>query len=89
MPLEQYLKIQGVGEILLGLLFLLWFLPTRVMRYVTLFATLEMAAILTLGKTGIDLITFRDIGILGGFIAMTLIYWTKSPFQSGSEPRIS
>lgn len=70
LPLEQYLRLQGAGEIALGILLLAWFLPPRLTRIAAAAAAAEMAAILLF--VGIDTITFRDIGLLGGAIALYL-----------------
>lgn len=70
MPLEQYLKIQGSGEIVLALVFLAWFLPSWIVRATAALAAAEMAGILLF--VGIDPVTFRDIGLLGAAIALIL-----------------
>ena len=67
---ETYFKIQGASEILLGLVLLAWFLPKIVTKYAALLTTVEIAAILFLGKTGIDAVTFRDLGVLGAALAL-------------------
>lgn len=68
---DAYLRLQGAGEFVMGLVLLLWFLPQRVVRAVSLLATFEMVGILLLA--GIDTITFRDIGLLGGAVALLLL----------------
>ena len=66
------MQVQGVGEILVALIFVIWFAPRNLVRYVAFLSALEMALILIF--TGIDLITFRDIGLLGLSLAIFLIY---------------
>ncbi|MEK7193528.1 MAG: hypothetical protein AAB652_01945 [Patescibacteria group bacterium] len=78
MPIETYMRIQGVGEIIFALAFLAWFLKPVFLKYIALLASFEMAGILFLGKTGIDSITFRDIGLLGGLIALAIIFRDRS-----------
>ncbi len=77
MPIETYMRIQGVGEIIFALAFLAWFLKPVFLKYITLLASLEMAGILFLGKTRIDSITFRDLGLLGGLVALMIIFHGK------------
>ena len=71
LPLTAYLKIQGAGELVIAAVFLAWFLPRRIVRIVAGFTVLELAGILLF--TGIDLITFRDIGLLGAAMALFLL----------------
>ncbi len=73
MPIEAYLRLQAIGELIFALVFLAWFLKPILVKYVALLATLEMAGIVFLGKAGIDLITFRDLGLLGGLIALLIM----------------
>lgn len=69
--MDVYLRIQGVGELVLGFVFLAWFLPMVAVRIVAFLSMLEMALILLLA--GIDLVTFRDIPILGASLAVFLM----------------
>lgn len=68
---ETYLRLQGVGELLLGILFLAWFLPHGFLRLAALVAVAEMALILLF--VGIDPITFRDLGVLGAAVSLLVI----------------
>lgn len=70
-PIEAYLRLQGAGELLLGFLFLAWFLPRSLLRLTALVAAAEMALIILF--VGIDPITFRDIGLLGGAAALFVL----------------
>jgi len=74
-PVETYLRIQGSGEIVIGLLFLIPFFGTRGWRIAALIAVLEMLLITVL--VGIDPITFRDIGLLGGAAALFIISYNN------------
>lgn len=69
--IDSYLKLQGAGEFLVGLVFLAWFLRRRWVRAAAFLAVVEMALILVF--TGVDPITFRDIGLLGAAFALLVI----------------
>ena len=69
--INNYLKAQGVGELLLAFLFLAWFLPKRIVRVAASVAAAEMFFILAL--VGIDAVTFRDIGLLGAALSLFLL----------------
>ena len=66
--INNYLKIQAIGELALAFLFFAWFLPWRFVRAASALAALEMVLILWL--VGVDAITFRDIGLLGAALAL-------------------
>ncbi|MEK7507472.1 MAG: hypothetical protein AAB602_00095 [Patescibacteria group bacterium] len=85
MPIEVYLKLQAIAEIIFALVFLAWFLNTRIVSYIALAAALEMAGILFLGKAGIDSITFRDLGLLGGLVALWIILRKRAQFDQSSD----
>ncbi len=68
----NYLKIQAAGEIILAAVFLAWFLPRKIVRWVALLAAAEMVLILWL--VGVDAITFRDLGVLGAALALAAFY---------------
>ncbi|MDP3770558.1 MAG: hypothetical protein Q8R40_06515 [bacterium] len=68
---ENYLRIQGMGEGLIGVLFLAWFLPRYAVRTACLVTILEMSMISLF--VGIDPITFRDIGLLGAALALFIM----------------
>lgn len=78
--IETYLRIQGVGEFTIGLLFLAplelvltgqaWFSGIWGVRIASLLAAFETTLILLF--VGIDPITFRDIGLLGAAVALLI-----------------
>ena len=71
MPLSAYLAIQGAGELLMAAVFLTWFLPRWTLRAAAAMAALEMLGIVAF--VGVDLITFRDLGLLGAALALLLL----------------
>ena len=80
-PIDTYLRFQGSVEILMALCLLAWFLKAQIVKWVALLSTLEMAAILVLAFLPFSetnfLITFRDIGLLGGSLALTAMLFQK------------
>lgn len=81
MPLDAYLRIQGAVEILMALVLLAWFLKPAVVKWAALLSALEMAGILILAfapfKEANFLFTFRDIGLLGGSLALAILLLKK------------
>lgn len=73
--MNRYLLSQGIVELVLAFILLAWFLPKFWVRWVALITTLEFAGILLL--IPIDAITFRDIGLLGGGLALWLLLSRK------------
>ena len=68
---DAYLKFQGAGECLMGVIFLMWFIKGKTLAVTAVLATLEMGLILI--WVGIDPITFRDIGLLGASVAVLIM----------------
>lgn len=81
--INNYLLMQGIGEILLALVFFAWFLPSVIVQLAGLFSTIEMIAILFL--VGIDAVTFRDIGLVGAGAALAILA-VRSTSPSASLP---
>ncbi len=81
--IDQYLRMQGIGELIFAVVFFAWFLPRRIVKIVSLLVALEMAAILLLVGVGGD--TFRDIGLLGA--ALALFFIQKSHHGTDITPR--
>lgn len=86
MPLDSYLRLQGAGEFIIGILFLVWFLDRRWLKIVSILAVIELAGILVF--TGIGPITFRDIGLLGAAIALFLLTLKSNNYFSSSVEKI-
>ncbi len=69
--MKGFLMVQGVIEIIFAAILLAWFLPKKYTKWVAGLTALEMVAILFI--IPIDAVTFRDIGLLGGGLALFLI----------------
>ena len=76
-PIETYLRAQGVGELMLGLLFLAPVFGPWGLRAASALAATEMFLIDIF--SGIDPITFRDIGLLGSAIALLILSFNNNP----------
>ena len=74
-PVASFIQVQGVGELFIATVFLLWFLPRRLVKWLALISTLEMGLILIF--TGVNNVTFRDFGLLGASSALFLMYARK------------
>ena len=86
--MDIYLRVQGVGEFVIGLLLLAWFSGKRGVRIASVLGTLELGMILLLA--GVDPITFRDIGLFGAALALTLLVFKKdeeSPLIKAEESK--
>ena len=77
--INNYLRIQAVGEFAIALALLLWLLPKTLPRIAGLLVALQMASILLL--IGVSLETFRDIGLLGAGLALFMILKENSNEQ--------
>lgn len=80
LSLDSYLIIQGVGELIIGAVFLSWFLPKKLVKVFAVISAVEFAGILIF--VGVDLITFRDIGLLGASFALAVTLSVKAPTNS-------
>lgn len=89
-PIDSYLRIQGAAEIALALVLLAWFLGPKWIKWAALISTLEMAGILALAfipwsETNFS-ITFRDIGLLGGSLALFCLLVEKE--ERATQPAV-
>ena len=71
MPFGAYLSFQGAGELAMAFIFLAWFLPRWSVRIAAGLAAAEMFLIIAV--VGIDLATFRDLGLLGAAVSLFLL----------------
>ncbi len=81
MPIDTFLRVHGGAEFLMGLCLLAWFLKPPFLKWIALLSTLEFAGILALAFLPWNgnnfLITFRDIGLFGGSLALTAMLFRK------------
>ena len=75
LSLNTFLQAQGGGELLMGLLLLVWFTPRWLVRAVAVAGMIEMIGILVF--VGIDMVTFRDMGLLGAMASLYLLSLKK------------
>ena len=72
---EAYLRFQGIVELAIAFLMLGWFLPCWGVRLAALAAVFDFLFILIF--VPIDLVTFRDIGLLGGALSLLFLSWQE------------
>lgn len=71
MPIETFLRLQGAVELAMVFVFLAWFLPRSVVFWAATVSAVELSAILVF--FGVDLITFRDLGLVGASAALAVL----------------
>jgi hypothetical protein len=67
--IDAYLRLQGVGEVMIAIGLLGWFFPRWCVRLASMLLTVEMTLILLF--VGVDAVLFRNIGLLG--VALSLL----------------
>ena len=67
---DVYLRLQGVGEVMIAIGLLGWFFPRWCMRLASTLLVAEMMLILFF--VGVDVVLFRNIGILGAAISLLI-----------------
>lgn len=70
MPFMTFMRFQGAVEIIFAVGFLGWFFWRKTVRVIAGLAALEMLAIVVF--TGVNLVTFRDIGLFAALLALWL-----------------
>ena len=70
MPLETFLRVQGMGELVLAGTMIAWFLPRRMVQLAAALAVAHLCVIII--TVGIDAVTFRDVGLLGAALALLI-----------------
>ena len=78
--IDRYLQMQGWVEVVFALVFFAWFLPKLFVQIVAVLVAAEMAVILLL--VGVSGDTFRDIGLLGGAIALFFLSHSERSEES-------
>ncbi len=71
-PVITFVQIQGVLELVIAIIFLFWLSPRWLVKWSAFITAVEMGLILIFGR--IDLVTFRDIGLLGAALALWASY---------------
>ena len=74
-PLDTYLRMQGALELTVGIILLALFLRGRLIQFAALFAVLEFTFILAF--VGVNLVTFRDIGLFGAAVSLFILLYLK------------
>lgn len=72
---NNYLVGQGVLELVLAAIFLVWFVPRGLVALAAFVAAVEF--ILILWFTSIDTVTFRDFGLAAAALALWTIFLKK------------
>jgi len=72
-PIDIFLKLQGLGELVLGLMLLAWFSGKKGLKIAALLASLEIFSIILF--VGIDIVTFRDLGVFAAALSLTMLVW--------------
>jgi hypothetical protein len=67
---DAYLRLQGVGEVMIAIGLLGWFFPRWCVRLASTLLAVEMMLILLCG--GVDAVLFRNIGILGAALSLLI-----------------
>ena len=68
--LDAYLRLQGIGEMMIAICLLGWFFPRWCVRVAAMLFTLQMTVILIFA--GVDAVTFRNIGLVGAALALLI-----------------
>jgi len=68
--LDAYLRLQGIGEMMIAICLLGWFFPRWCVRVAAMLFTVQMTVILIFA--GVDGVTFRNIGLVGAALALLI-----------------
>lgn len=74
---DIFLRAQGVMELLVAFMLISWFLGKGWVRTATILYALEMSLIIVF--IGVDPVTFRNVGLLAGAIALLFLVLKKEP----------
>ena len=67
---DAYLRLQGIGELMIAIGLLGWFFPRWCVRVAAMLFTVQMTVILIFA--GVDGVTFRNIGLVGAALALLI-----------------
>jgi len=81
---DAYLRLQGIGELLIALGLVGWFFPRWCVRLASLLLTVEMTLILLF--VGVDAVLFRNLGLLGA--ALSLVMSSYQDTGGSMAPRL-
>lgn len=81
---DAYLRLQGIGELLIALGLVGWFFPRWCVRLASLLLTVEMTLILLF--VGVDAVLFRNLGLLGA--ALSLVMSSYQETGGSMAPRL-
>ena len=81
---DAYLRLQGIGELLIALGLVGWFFPRWCVRLASLLLTIEMTLILLF--VGVDAVLFRNLGLLGA--ALSLVMSSYQETGGSMSPRL-
>ena len=68
--LDAYLRLQGIGEMMIAICLLGWFFPRWCVRVAAMLFTVQMTVILIFA--GVDAVTFRNVGLVGAALALLI-----------------
>jgi len=68
---DVYLRLQGIGEVMIAIGLLGWFFPRWCVRVASTLLTAEMMLILLF--VGVDRVLFRNLGLLGAALSLLII----------------
>ena len=74
--LDAYLRLQGIGEMMIAMCLLGWFFPRWCVRIAAILLTAEMTLILLF--VGVDAVTFRNMGLVGAALALLSISYEEA-----------
>src|SRR5688500_13044566 len=66
--IDAYLRLQGIGEVMIAIGLLGWFVPRWCVCMAAALLTVEMMLILFF--VGVDIVMFRNMGILGAALSL-------------------
>ena len=81
---DAYLRLQGIGELMIAIGLLGWFFPRWCVRLASMLLTIEMTLILLF--VGVDAVLFRNIGLLGA--ALSLVMSSYQETGGSMAPRL-
>lgn len=84
--IDAYLRLQGIGELLIATVLLGWFFPKWAVRAAAVTLAIEMSLILIF--IGVDSVTFRNVGLLGAAFALTLETYAPETAETHESERI-